>query len=214
MESKVTWSYKLRLLALFCLAYTIFYIYPNFWSESSARELPLLPLDLATPLLPWTFPIYLSLYVLEAIIIIQMRDFDDLESFARMAFATLFVCGAFFMFFPTTYPRPEYPASDWWLVQWAMDTIAAGDTPRNCFPSMHVAITGVAVWAMRKHHLKQMPLLVLWALAIYVSTLTTKQHYFVDILGGLGVVLVVAYLELKIFCKLAQPKWMVVLLRR
>jgi membrane-associated phospholipid phosphatase len=39
----------------------------------------------------------------------------------------------------------------------------------------------------------------LWTLTIYVSTLTTKQHYFLDILGGLAVMLIIASLEWALF---------------
>jgi membrane-associated phospholipid phosphatase len=80
-----------------------------------------------------------------------------------------------------------------------MDFVYIADTPNNCFPSMHVALTSVSTWSLRGYAPRYFKLFMLWTLAIILSTLTTKQHYFVDILGGLGVLVVVVALEKKGF---------------
>jgi membrane-associated phospholipid phosphatase len=105
----------------------------------------------------------------------------------------------FFLFFPTAYPRPLYPEVDNILVAGAMKFIAVADNPNNCFPSMHIALTGVSSWAIRFLSRRLHLLFWLWTLTIYVSTLTTKQHYFLDILGGIAVMLIIASLEWALF---------------
>lgn len=57
--------------------------------------------------------------------------------------------------------------------------------PYNAFPSLHVAITTVWVigfWKIRSELFK--PVLV-WGILIIISTVLTKQHYFLDVLSGL-----------------------------
>ncbi len=139
------------------------------------------------PFLPWTFVIYVSEYLLVALAIILIQDFHHFNSFARQAFASLFIIGAAFFLFPTIYPRPFYPPQENALVAFAMNLIATADAPTNCFPSMHVAITAITVYALRHQSPAVWRLFVLWGAAIILTTLTTKQHYLIDILGGLAV---------------------------
>lgn len=183
------------MFVLFMLAYAVFYIYPNFYAPWQPHMLPLLPIDQNTPFLPWTFILYTSDYYLFLFVILMHKEKESFNSFCRMAFVTLFICGAFFLFFPTTYPRPQYPEVDNWFIAFLMNLIAVADTPNNCFPSMHVALTGVATWSFRDRGPKVFGFLVVWTLLIYASTLTTKQHYFMDIVGGIGVIVFVAILE-------------------
>lgn len=198
---KVTWKYKLVTLAVFAVAYLVFYIYPNFHPSFHPFYLPLLDIDYAVPFVPWTFILYLSDYVLVASIIAMVSEKAQFQSFTRVSFFTLAMCGTFFLFFPTSYPRPEYPVVDNAIVAFFMSLVGNLDTPNNCFPSMHVAITGGAVWSMRHKGPKLMIPYCVWAIAIFVTTLTTKQHYFVDILGGLAVVAAVALIEWAFFQK-------------
>ncbi len=176
------------------LAYSVFYIYPNFHPAFPPTYLPLTALDFIFPLVPWTFLVYVSDYILVLTAIWLLQD-EGFHSFARMAFMTLILCGLFFIFMPTVYPRPTYPAVESSILSTAMSMVAAGDKPTNCFPSMHVAITGIATWSLRNRGTKWMIPFCIWSFAIFVSTLTTKQHYFTDILGGLGVVGIVGVAE-------------------
>lgn len=59
------------------------------------------------------------------------------------------------------------------------------DKPGNTFPSLHVATT--VLGALRLRHRRGGALWLLWAALISVSTLTVKQHFLVDVLGGLAV---------------------------
>lgn len=193
---EATWRYKLTLFLAFAVAYGIFYIVPNFRPVSEPLLLPLLWPDRFFPLIPWTFWVYLSDYLMVLVTISMYRDKASFDSFARMAFATLIVCGLFFLGIPTTYPRPAVPPLDNAFVAFAVGLVHSADTPNNCFPSMHVAITSTATWAARGFGLRWTALFVVWSLAIFVSTLTTKQHYFIDIVGGVAVTVFVATLEL------------------
>jgi membrane-associated phospholipid phosphatase len=190
-----SWGYKLTLLCLFAAGYAVWYVWPNFRPLFPPTFLPLFWVDRTVPFLPWTFTIYLSDYLLFVAIFFLIDDLDEWNSFARMAFGTLILCGTVFLFYPTTYPRPEYPVVENPIVAFLMGLIADGDTPNNCFPSMHVAMTSMGTWTLRKKHPGIVLFFALWTAAIIFSTLTTKQHYLLDIIGGLTVVVIIAWLD-------------------
>jgi membrane-associated phospholipid phosphatase len=196
---KCSWTYKFTLLGGFTLGFLVFYVYPNFFPLFNPRYLPLLLIDRITPFMPWTFLIYTSDYILIFLVLILLDNKEQVNAFARMAFGVLVCCGMFFLFLPTVYPRPLYPEVNNILVAGTMNFIALADNPNNCFPSMHIALTGVSIWAIRFFSRRLHLLFWPWALAIYVSTLTTKQHYFLDILGGIVVMVIIASLEWALF---------------
>lgn len=200
----VSVRYKLTILLSFAAAYWVFYLYPNLFATWEAHLLPLLWIDQRTPLLPGTFLIYLSDYLVFAFVIFLQRTKNEFHHLSRMCFMTLLLCGLFFLLYPTTYPRPAYPTVDCLIVQLAMDTIQNLDSPKNCFPSMHVALTGVATYSIRNRSKPLFLFFGVWTLLIYISTLTTKQHYFMDIVGGIGVLAVVAFIEMKF---LSKQRW-------
>lgn len=190
-----TWKYKLGLLGLYALAFLFFYLYPNFKPWFEPKQLPLLALDRWIPFLPWTFWIYTSDYLLIGSVVVLLREKAHFDAFAGMAFGVLVCCGCFFLLIPTTYPRPVYPESGSSLSAVPMRFIEAVDTPGNCFPSMHVALTGISAWAVRRRSQGLAVAYGIWTLAICLSTLTTKQHYVWDLLGGLLVIILAAGVE-------------------
>lgn len=188
------WRYKSFCFILYAVFYSLFYVLPNFSPIREPKYLPLWGIDLWIPLLPETFLLYVSDYALVISVMFLHRDKRSFDSFCRLAFGSFILCGLLFLFFPTTYPRPPYPVVENSLIATIMSLVNSLDTPNNCFPSNHVAMTAAAVWSLRFRG----PLFWsygIWAVGIFASTLTTKQHYFVDILGGLVVVSAVAFCE-------------------
>lgn len=198
-DDRATWKYKVCLTLFFAAAYMILYVVPNFYPIFSPRHLPLLGIDRSVPLIPWTFIIYLSDYLLALTVILSITSLEKYNSLARTGFTVLVLSGLCFIFFPTTYPRPSYPTDQPWIVGFFMNLVGGADTPNNCFPSMHVAITGVLTYAIRYSGTPIRLLYLVWSLLIFASTLTTKQHYFVDILGGILVASVAILLEEKCY---------------
>lgn len=193
------WKNKLLTFGCFMAAYLIFYILPNLRPVFPPIYLPLFGVDEAIPLLPWTFLVYLSDYPLFLVVMALIDDPDQFRALTRKCFGVLFLCGAFFLLMPTRYPRPEYPAVDNPILAFVMHLISSADTPNNCFPSMHVSLTGVATWQLRHRGPRVFGCFLLWSLAIFLSTLTTKQHYLLDVVGGIGVVAVVSVVDWALF---------------
>ncbi|HEY6402922.1 MAG TPA: phosphatase PAP2 family protein, partial [Blastocatellia bacterium] len=58
------------------------------------------------------------------------------------------------------------------------------DSAANCFPSLHVALAWLSALGLRDERRRAGALAMVWAALISISTLTTKQHYFADLVGG------------------------------
>lgn len=96
------------------------------------------------------------------------------------------ICGVFFIVLPTTNVRPDVPGSDFcsWLVRLIYDL----DAPTNLFPSIHCLVSWFCFIGIRGS--SKVPRWYQWfsgifALMVCASTQFTKQHYLVDVAGGL-----------------------------
>jgi len=175
------------MFCLFMAAYSIFYILPNLRPTWPPTHLPMLWIDRVVPLLPWTFLVYLSIYVFLTAIPLTIKQVETFNTLTRRMFLGLFISGLFFYFFPTTYPRPYYPETTNPLTNFFMWLVGTADKPNNCFPSLHVAGCCITTYTLRNKGKARAIMCFIWTTLICFSTLTTKQHYFIDILGGLSV---------------------------
>lgn len=153
--------------------------------------LPLTTLDQAIPLLPWTIWIYGSGSKAALLAWLTVPD----ARWGRRLLWTIAVCAAVaslaFFAWPTTYPRDLFPlpAGDSATLRELAD-LRRADSPSNCFPSLHVALAwGVALnWAgwLRARSRWAAALPIVWAVGVSLGTLTTKQHYVVDVPAGMA----------------------------
>lgn len=153
------------------------------------REPVLLPLtwvDRAVPFLPWTTWVYAALLLSDLALPMLIRDSRVFNDAVRAYFFVLVLNLFTWAVFPTTYPRPPPPPGDS-LSERFYRLLMAADTPANCFPSSHVAIPALALWALGREHPRLAPAMWSGFLLLSLSILTTKQHYLVDFFGGLGV---------------------------
>jgi membrane-associated phospholipid phosphatase len=161
----------------------LLYALTNYFPSSTPSLMPLCPFEERIPQIPASVWIYLSYFVL---LILTGVRIGRLPWAARATATVAFVvicCGISYVVHPTTIIRP--PASAEGLSVGLLEWMRTMDPPNNCFPSMHVALAfGCALigWKARP---RQGPWLAVWAVLIAVSTLTTKQHYVLDVAGGL-----------------------------
>ncbi|HYH94491.1 phosphatase PAP2 family protein [Hyalangium sp.] len=146
------------------------------------------PLDTAIPFLPWTFPAYWSFFVLLLVVAWQLHP-SEYSRGLRAVLWVLAVCFTGFILFTAHYPRPDVEsiASPFWREEFRW--LWSKDLPGNTFPSVHVAITVLGL--LRLWRRRGRVLWAVWATLICLSTLTVKQHFVVDVLGGLVVGLAV-----------------------
>ncbi len=145
------------------------------------------PADNLFPFLPWTIVIYLGCYVFWVINYAMgcLQDEKEAEYFLCAECMAKLVCCLCFLLLPTTNIRPDIVGSGFFdnAMRWLYRTDAAD----NLFPSIHCLTSWFCVIAVRKQ--SSVPkwykvLSVLMALAVCISTLTTRQHVIPDAIAG------------------------------
>ena len=96
----------------------------------------------------------------------------------------------FFLFYPTMILREAFPIDPGNSInEFGVYLVRLVDSTANCFPSLHIGACFLATFFIRRIKKSFFPLFLIWSILIAISTLTVKQHYFVDILGGICVAL-------------------------
>lgn len=181
----------------FCIGYLLFcflYLGTGTLTLSRATTLPLSLLDTTIPFWEKTIWIYLSQFVIAFLIPFKVRDSRTLTlTYYSIALASLI---SFFVFtvYPTQMPLRMEGEEAVERVLFAF--LYSIDVDANCFPSLHVAVATLAGYGLYRS--TRSLLFVIWSLLICISTLTVKQHYFVDVVGGL----VIAGGSLLVVCRL------------
>ena len=92
---------------------------------------------------------------------------------------------ACFLAWPTVAPTPTVVPGSGFSVA-VLRVIYDSDIAYNCFPSLHVAQCFVAAFACQRVHRGVGAVSLVWAVLVALSTLFTKQHYVVDVVGGIA----------------------------
>jgi len=186
MEQKppITWNTKLRYSLPLCAFFVISYVIPNRVQFIEPKTLPLLFVDNIIPLIPWTIFIYLTEYFIYFVVLIFI--FDKL-TFRRLLLSFMFMflisMIAFFLYPTILLERPVVNGTG--TAYFLFRFLHFVDNPVNCFPSQHVAIVSIPGMIFWRESRKTSILFWLWAILVSISTLTIKQHYVVDVFGGL-----------------------------
>ncbi|MCI6858778.1 MAG: phosphatase PAP2 family protein [Eubacterium sp.] len=145
------------------------------------------PLDNRIPLIPWTLMIYFGCYIFWIVnyILIAREDRESVCRFFSADITARLVCFVFFLVLPTTNIRPEIPATGFW--NQGMRFLYRVDAADNLFPSIHCLTSWFCYIGIRNR--KEIPswyqkLSCIAAIAVFISTLTTKQHVLFDVAGG------------------------------
>lgn len=171
---------------------TILYLSSNHIHVFEPTTLPITALDEAIPFVPHTVWIYVCEYGAIVLLYARARDVVNANRFVYAFVALQVVSLCIFMLWPTTYPRTQFPLSpDLDAPTHALLTFLRSiDTPANCCPSLHVASICLPAFFFRAEHRRTLPILWAGTAAISLSTLTTKQHYVIDVVGGLVLAIV------------------------
>lgn len=144
-------------------------------------------LDQQIPVIPWTIVIYFGCYLVWIVnyLIAASREKEFVWRFFAADVLARLVCMAFYLLLPTTNVRPSIPEQGFWNQMLAL--LYQMDAADNLFPSIHCLNSWFCYIAVRGR--REIPLwyqrFSFWAaLAVFVSTLTTKQHVIADVIGG------------------------------
>ena len=191
-------------LIVFILWTSFLYIGYQLTNRNQLFEMHLMPKILGEgnlPFLVWTVLPYLLLIDLMYLPIFIKMDGIFNKALMALTIAVL-INYTFFIFFPTYMERPTPPLNEGFfnkIYLWLL-TI---DGPANCFPSGHITSPGIGCWYFAKAYPKTRFLLMFLFGILCFSVLTTKQHYILDILGGVitgavGILIVIYFTNRKI----------------
>ncbi len=173
---------KSHLLWLFASAMGFAGMY--YFSQLSLFRVPYLlsssSTDKIIPFIPWTLVIYATHYplILTAwLCALKKRPLHFLAPFIICSGLTFI----FYAMFPTIISRPVSGAGSW---QNAYAILHLIDGPGNCLPSLHVSLALLGGLSVLGCSSRFKFWFWVWVVSVCVSTLTTKQHVFVDVLGG------------------------------
>src|SRR4030042_3166621 len=150
------------------------------------------------PLVPGFVSPYISLYLLLLLTAWRFLKADTrIFSLAALAVCLdLVVSYIFYIAFQTRIERPIVSGSD--ISSDILRWIYSIDEPFNAFPSLHTSSAVLCTLLWRKDGSRFWLVILLWAVFIVASTVLTKQHYFVDILGGMAVAIASYYVATKL----------------
>lgn len=169
----------------FAVVNSSIYYWLNQHPLRAPRELPLTAIDRAVPFVPLTLWPYLILMLPDLVLPLALRAREIFRDTLIAYVIAIASNMTIWSLWPTVYPRPAAPSGDD-LTSVCFRIMVEVDSPANCFPSGHITIPAVACWGLAREHPKHRGLIWATLLLFSVTVLTTKQHYFVDILGGFG----------------------------
>jgi len=183
-------------ISVFFVAY--FYLLKN--PAYPTTVMPITGLDRLIGFEPLALPIYLSIWIYVSLPPALLATRRELLGYALAIAATCLTGLIVFYFWPTATPVSS--------IDWAQSPnvvfLKSIDASGNACPSLHVA---TAVFSARwLHHLLRRlgvppwPLIVnwVWCVAIVYSTLATRQHVAVDVLAGLVLGTLAAWVSLSL----------------
>lgn len=157
--------------------------------------------DRAVPLIPEFVSIYLICYIFWVVnyILIARQEKEYCMRFVVAELLSRVICALFFILIPTTNVRPELTQGGFWV--WLLGLIYQIDAPTNLFPSIHCLVSWFCYIGIRGQ--KGIPkwyqvFSCIFAVLVFVSTQVTKQHYFIDIIGGVVVAEGTFYLSMHV----------------
>ncbi len=179
----------LRSFARLYLAVSLLFVVVYGGADLLAAQRTRLRIDFAweagIPLCPGFAWIYMSIYLPLLFAPFVLRSERELRALARAAALVIGVAGVGFLLFPAEIGYPAAPDLGDSLSARVFRLADTLNLRYNLAPSLHVALSGVALGALAtRARTPGRVLLLAWALLIGVSTLLTHQHHVVDVVSG------------------------------
>lgn len=194
---------KHLIVCFFALAMLTAYSISGSFYIGEPRYLPLSDFEMNIPFMIESIWVYVMMY---PFLTWSIFSYKDEGNFNHILYSFLIISSislAIFQLFPVGYPREFFPLPHTRSPSVNLFyTIRLLDTPMNCFPSLHVSLCFLFSFGHWKESKVAFWVSILITLLISISTLTTKQHYIADIVGGL-LLSVVTYICVTRFTKIA-----------
>lgn len=170
----------------FALCAFVFMTVYNFaaWYTSKAEKVPSFTFDFEKyiPFLPWSIIPYMTSVCFFCLVFFVCKNNEQLKVLTKRMLFTTIVAGICFILFPLRFSLIK-PATDNSILDYSFQFLKIFDSPFNQSPSLHIAYA-LIFWTVFRNLNRFRIFLMLWLIALGISTLTTYQHHFMDILTG------------------------------
>lgn len=170
-----------------CLCLSIYLFFNHLLSDSPAHTLPFTHLDYHIPFIPSFFFIYITYipFCVFSCYILKNKENFALAIYTFISYAIL--SSIIYVWYPTIYPREDFflPENISSITQRLSNIVRYVDCSTTCFPSAHAGYCFIAAYIVLKEQKEKWLLIAPWGFLIIISTLTTKQHCLIDLIGGI-----------------------------
>ena len=165
--------------------FAVFHVQTGWAAAGREFWRPEISLDAAIPLVPaWIWPYWLYFAFLGTPIWLVRNRLELAELAGGVVFVHL-VGFAFFLLWPSEMPRAPLGCNHEELTCGLVGAMYLLDPGYGVFPSLHVAASVfLAMFAFRVQSPLAWPVL-LFAVAVIISTLLVRQHYIIDLPAGI-----------------------------
>lgn len=178
--------FRLRLVAALVLTAGGLWLHELVQAIPSNAVVVDVAIDRAIPFIPWTIWIYFSFFVFIATTVFRVEDAMFWRFVTASTIAAL-TAWSIVILFPITAPRPDPALMDSKLYSWVFGFVHAADPHHISFPSLHVAVTWICNFLLWQRDGRTRRLVL--GVGISLSTLCTKQHIVIDVVGGVTLAL-------------------------
>jgi membrane-associated phospholipid phosphatase len=189
-QSKYLWGVVFTIIAVFL------YVTSNQFPIFTPRLLPMSWVDVAVPFMPDTVWIYVSEWIFFWVAYVICRDMENVNKYLYAFFALQLSSVMIFWVWPTTYPRDQFPLPEDLnaATYYVFSNLRSADAPTNCCPSLHVSSDYLTTFLFLNEQKRKFPFFFIWGTLIGLSTLTTKQHYIIDVIAGFLMAIIVYWI--------------------
>ena len=166
---------------------TFFYYISSAIVGDAARGSLALAIDAKIPLVEEFIVIYFGCYLFwfGGLFFMACQSSEKFFAFFARVLVCLVIAFCFFIFMPLVITRPEVVGED--IFSKAVRFLYTIDKPYNLFPSLHCFFNWIIYVQIRGK--KEYPLALrlfacIFSLAVFASTLFTRQHFVLDVVAG------------------------------
>ncbi|HCA08238.1 phosphatase PAP2/dual specificity phosphatase family protein [Chryseobacterium sp.] len=182
-ERRPTLKQQIFSFALCAIVFTTVYNFAA-WYTSRAEKVPSFVFDFEKhiPFLSWSIIPYMTSGIFFCAVFFFCRDKEQLAVLTKRMLFTTASAGLWFIVFPLQFSLPK-PMTEGSILDYSFQFLKLFDSPFNQSPSLHIAYAFI-FWTVFRNFTKFRVFLMLWLIVLGISTLTTYQHHFIDILSG------------------------------
>ncbi|CAI8723414.1 phosphatase PAP2 family protein [Chryseobacterium sp. IT-36CA2] len=182
-EKRLTIQQKLYALILCAIVFMMVYNFAA-WYTSRLTNVPSFVFDFEkyVPFILWSIIPYMTSGIFFCLVFFFCQNKEQLKVLTqRMLFVTV-VAGICFLLFPLKFSLPK-PEVNSFILGYSFQFLKVFDSPFNQAPSLHIAYAFI-FWSVFRNLKRGRTLIMFWLILLGISTLTTYQHHFIDIVTG------------------------------